>query len=102
MQVIQSTEISKHKSIILALRNFSENNIFSLNKALSEINFTATINNINADNAMEFFIQKYSYLFNNHFFFLEKQSKNASYSWLTNDLNKLKKARLSYIKIYQK
>ena len=102
LPVIQSTEISTHKSIIPAVRNFSQNNISSFNKALSEINSTETINSTNADNVMEFLIQKYSYLFNKHFPFLEKQSKNLSNSWFTNDLNKLlrKKDRLykNYIK----
>ena len=102
LPVIQSTEISKHKSIIPAVRNFSQNNISSFNKALSEINATETINSTNADNAMEILIQKYSYLLNKHFSFFEKQSKNVSNCWFTNYLNKLlkKKDRLHkrYIK----
>ena len=44
LPVIQSTEISKHKLIIPAVRNFSKNNISLFNKALSEINSTETIN----------------------------------------------------------
>ena len=69
MPIIQSTEISKHQLIIPAVRNFSQNNISSFNKAINEINSTETINSTNADNAMEFLIQKYFYLFNKHFLF---------------------------------
>ena len=102
LPVIQSTEISKHKSIIPAVRNFSKNNISLFNIALNEINSTETINSTNADNTMEFLIQKYSYLFSKQFPFLEKQSKNVSNSWFTNDLNKLLKKKDRLYKRYIK
>ena len=78
LPVIQSTEISKHKLIIPAVRNFSQNNMCLFNKAHSEINSTETINSTYADyNAIEFLIPKYSYLFNKHFSFLERQFKKC-------------------------
>ena len=102
LPVIQSTEISKLKPIIPAVRNFSQNNISLFNKSLREINSAETINSTNADNAMEFLIQKYFYVFNKHFPFLEKQSKNISYSWFTNDFNKLLKKKDQLYKRYIK